>query len=93
MGTRRNKFGRNKVSRAKTLRGAKQNFHNPFEDLLKEEDAFEDAGLTNRADELRTAYHNMPLPSDMLDETGKLLAVYDRSKIRTTKYTPLTFFT
>ena len=91
MGTQRNKFGRNKVGRAKTLKWAKKNFHNPFEDLLKEEDAFDDAGLTNRADELRTVYHNMPLPADMLDETGKPLAVYARNKIRTTKYTPLTF--
>lgn len=91
MGTQRNKLGRNKVGRAKTLKWAKENFHNPFEDLLKEEDAFDDAGTTNRADELRTVYHNMDLPGDMLDETGKPIAVYARNKIRTTKYTPLTF--
>lgn len=92
MGTQRNKRGRPNVGRAKTLKWAKKNFHNPFEEMMKDEDAFDDAGTKNRADELRTVYYNMSLPEEMVDEEGKPIAEYARNKIRTTKYTPLTFF-
>ena len=33
----------------------------------------------------------MPLPKDMIDEEGNPIMQYPRNKIRTTKYTPLTF--
>lgn len=37
-------------------------------------------------------YYNMPLPEDMLDpETGAPVHQYSRNKIRTAKYTPLSF--
>lgn len=91
MGTQRNKKGRPNVGRAKTLRWAKKNFHNPFEDTKKDEN-LDETGMQNRASELRTIYYNMPLPEDMLDEEGNPIAEYARNKIRTTKYTPLTFF-
>ncbi|CCK71241.1 aminophospholipid-translocating P4-type ATPase DNF1 KNAG_0G01830 [Huiozyma naganishii CBS 8797] len=91
LGTQRNKKGKPLIGRTKTLKWAKENLYNPFEDFIKEEDAFDDAGMKNRADELRTVYYNMDLPDDMLDEEGKPLADYARNKIRTTKYTPLTF--
>lgn len=90
MGTQRNKKGRPNVGRAKTLKWAKKNFHNPFEDMMKEEP--DENALHNRANELRTIYYNLPLPEEMLDEDGKPIAQYSRNKIRTTKYTPLTFF-
>ena len=47
---------------------------------------------TNRSAELRFIYYNSPLPDEYLDEEGKPIAQYARNKIRTTKYTPLTFF-
>lgn len=89
MGTQRNKKGRPNVGRAKTLKWAKKNFHNPFEDMMKDE--VDDETFQNRAGELRTIYYNMPLADDMLDEDGKPITEYSRNKIRTTKYTPLTF--
>lgn len=90
MGTQRNKKGRPNVGRAKTLKWAKKNFHNPFEELMKEE--MDEESMQNRAGELRTIYFNIPLPEDMVDEDGKPITEYPRNKIRTTKYTPLTFF-
>ncbi|CDF88502.1 BN860_11738g1_1 [Zygosaccharomyces bailii CLIB 213] len=91
MGTRRNKKGTANVGRAKTLRWAKKNFHNPFEDP-KKDGPVDETGMQNRVGQLRTVYFNMPLPQNMLDEEGKPNVVYPRNKIRTTKYTPLTFF-
>jgi len=39
----------------------------------------------------RTIYFNMPLPPQARDEEGKPSAHYARNKIRTAKYTPLSF--
>lgn len=39
----------------------------------------------------RRIFFNMPLPADSRDEEGKPLVHYSRNKIRTAKYTPLTF--
>lgn len=39
----------------------------------------------------RTIYFNRPLPPEARDEEGKPLARYSRNKIRTAKYTPLSF--
>ncbi|CAI4341862.1 AGK_G0009650.mRNA.1.CDS.1 [Saccharomyces cerevisiae] len=91
-GTRRNKSGRIDINRSKTLKWAKKNFHNAIDEFSTKEDSLENSALQNRSDELRTVYYNLPLPEDMLDEDGLPLAVYPRNKIRTTKYTPLTFF-
>ncbi|EEH16420.1 hypothetical protein PABG_06507 [Paracoccidioides brasiliensis Pb03] len=40
---------------------------------------------------LRRVFCNVPLPDDAKDEDGRLLAKYSRNKIRTAKYTPLSF--
>ncbi|KAI5964147.1 DNF1 [Candida pseudojiufengensis] len=46
----------------------------------------------NRKQEKRTIVFNRSLPSEFLDpESGKPITNYPRNKIRTTKYTPLTF--
>ncbi|CAR25220.1 aminophospholipid-translocating P4-type ATPase DNF1 [Lachancea thermotolerans CBS 6340] len=94
-GTKRTKKGTPSVGRAKTLRWAKKNFHNPFEDDRKT-DTDDESGAeydpTNRSSELRFLYYNMPLPEEYLDEEGKPATDYARNKIRTTKYTPLSFF-
>ncbi|CCC66925.1 hypothetical protein NCAS_0A03670 [Naumovozyma castellii] len=92
MGTQRNKKGKPTVGRAKTLKWAQKTFVNPFEESNNRDDIFDDAGLTNRASELRTVYYNMPLPKEMVDEDGKPITDYPRNKIRTTKYSPLNFF-
>ncbi|KFY14300.1 hypothetical protein V492_02704 [Pseudogymnoascus sp. VKM F-4246] len=39
----------------------------------------------------RTLYFNLPLPDDLKDEDGILAQTYSRNKIRTAKYTPLSF--
>jgi len=39
----------------------------------------------------RTVFFNIPLPSDALDEDGHPIKHYRRNKIRTAKYTPLSF--
>jgi len=39
----------------------------------------------------RTVFFNMPLPPDALDEDGNPIKHYRRNKIRTAKYTPLSF--
>ncbi|CEP63298.1 aminophospholipid-translocating P4-type ATPase DNF1 LALA0_S07e06964g [Lachancea lanzarotensis] len=97
-GTKRNKKGVPSVGRAKTLRWARKNFHNPFEDDKKHENDVDSSSnsdntdSTNRASELRFVYYNLPLPDMYLDEEGNPVANYARNKIRTTKYTALTFF-
>lgn len=39
----------------------------------------------------RTIYFNIPIPESERDEEGHLINTYPRNKIRTAKYTPLTF--
>lgn len=39
----------------------------------------------------RTIYFNIPLPDDAKDEEGHPITVFPRNKIRTAKYTPLSF--
>jgi phospholipid-translocating ATPase len=40
----------------------------------------------------RRVFFNIPLPDDARDEDGKPVAHFARNKIRTAKYTPLSFF-
>lgn len=39
----------------------------------------------------RRLFFNVPLPPSMRDEDGRPLATYPRNKIRTAKYTPISF--
>lgn len=57
------------------------------EDNANEEEAQDGDEDTNG----RKIYANMPLPSDMVDEEGHPTSHYARNKIRTAKYTPLSF--
>ncbi|KAI1037885.1 hypothetical protein LB505_001643 [Fusarium chuoi] len=43
--------------------------------------------------ENRTLFFNQPLPQELLDENGHPTQVFTRNKIRTAKYTPLSFTT
>ncbi|KAK6462940.1 phospholipid transporting ATPase [Scheffersomyces coipomensis] len=52
----------------------------------------EEVDPTNRKAETRVVAFNQPLPEEFVDaETGKTINNYARNKIRTTKYTPLSF--
>ena len=90
LGNQRNKNGLPKLGRAKTLKWGKQTLHNSFEDFNK--NIFNDLSLQNRSSEFRNIYHNMALPDDMLDDDDISKNDYPRKKIRTTKYTPIPFF-
>ncbi|KAI5966195.1 uncharacterized protein KGF55_000504 [Candida pseudojiufengensis] len=56
-------------------------------------------GLANRPEYMQEIYNNIPrtiffnydLPNDMKDSRGHPIIEYPRNKIRTTKYTPITF--
>jgi phospholipid-translocating ATPase len=91
-GTRRNKKGVPTVGRAKTLRW-RNRFEKPHHDTNEDgSQASEDEDpISNRASELRTVYFNMPLPQELLNESNEPIMDYPRNKIRTTKYTPLSF--
>ncbi|KAH3901883.1 aminophospholipid-translocating P4-type ATPase DNF1 SCDLUD_001667 [Saccharomycodes ludwigii] len=95
-GTQRFGNGKPKVGRAKTLKWAKQNFQkniaNPFvEEFLGHDDSDLTGESKNRSNETRNIYYNMELPPEMLNDEGKPKIDYPRNKIRTTKYTPITF--
>lgn len=98
-GTRRHKDGKPKVGRAKTLKWAKSHFNNPFESsgvASHDDEAFnttdELSGESkNRAFEKRSIFFHAELPPELLNEEGKPMVIYPRNKIRTTKYTPLSF--
>lgn len=93
-GTQRRKNGAPTVGRAKTLRwGYKHD--DPHHEPSKEQeettsDDLEDPSK-NRANEFRQVYFNMPLPQEMKDGDGEPNVFYPRNKIRTTKYTALSF--
>ncbi|CCD27045.1 aminophospholipid-translocating P4-type ATPase DNF2 NDAI_0J01530 [Naumovozyma dairenensis CBS 421] len=93
-GTRRkSKKNQFDAHRKKTLKWARKNIHNPFEDHdTTTQQQLDETGIQNRSHEVRSVYHNLPLPDELLDEDGIPIMEYPRNKIRTTKYTPLTFF-
>ncbi|KAK2598922.1 phospholipid transporting ATPase [Conoideocrella luteorostrata] len=71
----------------------------PFEDRDPDHDGDEHGNAGEDADEdesddeedsNRTLYFNLPLPDDMLED-GSPIYSYPRNKIRTAKYTPLSF--
>ncbi|EEH06343.1 phospholipid-translocating P-type ATPase domain-containing protein [Histoplasma capsulatum G186AR] len=54
-----------------------------------EESAVDEASVDSS--NIRRIFCNVPLPEDVKDENGRLIANYSRNKIRTAKYTPLSF--
>lgn len=56
-----------------------------------EPEAEEDHEETDDAHGPRTVFFNVPLPADAVDEDGRPTRHYRRNKIRTAKYTPLSF--
>jgi phospholipid-translocating ATPase len=51
----------------------------------------EDHAEEEEEHENRILYFNQPLPAELLDETGTPSQTFTRNKIRTAKYTPLSF--
>lgn len=97
-GTQRHKNGRpvrktSRVVRRNTLKRAMN--HIPqgkrlFSGSVAEEEENQHRDEKDRSNEKRNVYWNMPVPEDQLDDDGRL-PEYPRNKIRTTKYTPITF--
>lgn len=67
--------------------------HGPFSigDGNDEDDAEASEDEVEEDPEKRTLFFNQPLPDNMLDDEGKPSTSYARNKIRTAKYTPLSF--
>jgi phospholipid-translocating ATPase len=61
--------------------------------LEPDHDGMEEAGAEEDEDGIgpRSVFVNMPLPAEFVDETGNPTTSYNRNKIRTAKYTPLSF--
>ncbi|KAK5994959.1 Phospholipid-transporting ATPase DNF1 [Cladobotryum mycophilum] len=82
-------------SNEKESAGADGN-HPPDERDEDEEDGHdEDENPDDASDddegEKRTLFFNLPLPPEFVDDEGHPIAYYPRNKIRTAKYTPLSF--
>ncbi|KAH3682401.1 hypothetical protein WICPIJ_006626 [Wickerhamomyces pijperi] len=98
-GTQRRKNGTPAVGRARTLRWGHHKHANPNHEVSKDDSSGNGSGnndqdedpLKNRSNEFRQVYFNMPLPQEMKDEDGEPTVVYPRNKIRTTKYTAISF--
>ncbi|KAI9844794.1 MAG: hypothetical protein M1838_002030 [Thelocarpon superellum] len=58
---------------------------------VEEEDKEADRGPSDDDQPGRRIFFNIPLPDDAKDSDGHPLAHFDRNKIRTSKYTPLSF--
>lgn len=60
---------------------------------LKDNQGGDEEGTVDEEDESgeRTIYFNQPLPAEARDEEGHPIETYCRNKIRTAKYTPLSF--
>ncbi|KAM0439717.1 hypothetical protein ACHAPT_000811 [Fusarium lateritium] len=59
----------------------------PTNDAAENQDDDEDA----EDNENRTLFFNQPLPKELIDENGHPVQFFTRNKIRTAKYTPLSF--
>lgn len=96
-GTQRHKKGRprNELKRNKSMfstHSKKRASSLSINDADSVAPGFDDASLETDANEVYKVYFNMKLPESMIDpETHLPLTIHPRNKIRTTKYTPLSF--
>lgn len=79
------RLSRSKAEDKKKEAGESESIANPGSN-----DGGEDASSED-SDNGRRIFFNQPLPPDMQDVHGKPRIQYDRNKIRTARYTPLTF--
>ncbi|KAH3678349.1 hypothetical protein WICMUC_001582 [Wickerhamomyces mucosus] len=89
-GTQRRKDGAPVIGRARTLRWRNRH-EKPIQNDEDSSDSEESDPSKNRANEFRQIYFNIPLPQEFKDEHGEPSTIYPRNKIRTTKYTALSF--
>ncbi|CAN3359348.1 phospholipid-transporting ATPase Dnf1p [Diutina catenulata] len=102
-GTTRHKSGHPKAPhRSRTLKQFLHHGHPHKKGSIRKPNTLEDGEIDNPPDveendprdhkaEHRTVVFNRLLPDEMLDDEGKPDTDYPRNKIRTTKYTPLSF--
>lgn len=90
-----NRHNRKKSSASEKSVGAPggDDGHGPFSigDDNDENDAEASEDEVEEDPDKRTLFFNLPLPDDMLDDEGNPSTSYARNKIRTAKYTPLSF--
>lgn len=67
------------------------NQQNPGDDEASAGQAADEESDDEEEQQGRSVYVNQPLPQELLDEDGHPKASYPRNKIRTAKYTPLSF--
>lgn len=82
------------IMRSMSRRHGKQKTkkHSSLENSEEESDDDEVKDPRDHKEEKRSVVFNKELPEEFLDpETGKALVMYPRNKIRTTKYTPISF--
>ncbi|CDK29690.1 unnamed protein product [Kuraishia capsulata CBS 1993] len=92
-GTQRNKKGK-PLGRHKTFKWRSNSIGRNFRQFSTNNDPesdSEDEEAKSAREKFRTVYWNLPLPQEMLNEKGEPVSVYARNKVRTTKYTPLSF--
>lgn len=82
-----------KKTASKEKNGPPDGAEPPFQDAPPNEDDDVRQGEEEEEEESngRTLYFNQPLPNDMLDEEGHPSQEFARNKIRTARYTPLSF--
>lgn len=84
---RRSIFQRN-MARMSSLSGNRHSAASDASDIKADEIAND---KTHEAQSSRTIYFNQPLPAEARDEEGHPLQTFKRNKIRTAKYTPISF--
>jgi phospholipid-translocating ATPase len=91
--TQRFPEGRAKPKRSKSKLGKHHHGKGGSNKPSLPSDSYSIIGGTEQAQESsHRVYFNMPLPDDLIDpETELPINVYPRNKVRTTKYTPLSF--
>ena len=72
--------------------GSKEKAHHPDEENAEgQEDQATEDGSDQGGNSGRRIFFNISLPDDVRDEEGHPLTQFPRNKIRTAKYTPLSF--
>ena len=86
----RNRFHHKKTPSSEKKRESGNSTDSPPLDGIQEETDTSTEGGDQEGGR-RRIFFNIPLPADARDEEGHPLAQYSRNKIRTAKYTPLSF--
>lgn len=90
------RHNRTASSEKKRTSGGSESLRQPQEQDYAQTDGpgnIENASITSEESGSlpRTIFFNLPLPNDLKDDEGRPLQQYTRNKIRTAKYTPLSF--